>query len=31
MCEGESWTCVVTTGISLPVKSNTDRMNQLVR
>ena len=40
MCEGESWTCrdhrcvknnTGTTDISLPVKNNTDRMNQLVR
>ena len=31
MCEGESWTCVRTTDVSLPVKNNTDRMNQLVR
>ena len=31
MCEGESWTFVGTTDASLPVKGNTDRMNQLVR
>ena len=31
MCEGESWTCVGTTDLFLPVKNNTDRMNQLVR
>ena len=31
MCEGESWTFVGTTDVSLPVKGNTDRMNQLVR
>ena len=29
MCEGESWTCVGTTDLSL--KTNTDRMIQLVR
>ena len=29
--EGESWTFVGTTDCSLPVKNNTDRMNQLVR
>ena len=31
MCEGESWTFVGTTHCSLPVKNNTDSMNQLVR
>ena len=31
MCEGESWTFVGTTDFSLPVKNNTDSMNQLVR
>ena len=31
MCEGESWTFVGTTDVSLPVKNNTDSMNQLVR
>ena len=31
MCEGESWTCVGTTDLSLPVKNNTDRITQLVR
>ena len=31
MCEGESWTGVGTTDLSLPVKNNTDRMTQLVR
>ena len=31
MCEGESWTCVGITDLSLPVKNNTDRMTQLVR
>ena len=31
MCEGESWTDVGTTDLSLPVKTNTDRMTQLVR
>ena len=31
MCEGESWTFVGTIGVSLPVKNNTDSMNQLVR
>ena len=27
MCEGESWTCVGTTDVSLPVKNN--RQNEL--
>ena len=31
MCEGESWIFVGTTDVSLPVKNNTDSMNQLVR
>ena len=31
MCEVESWTCVGTIDLSLPVKNNTDRMTQLVR
>ena len=31
MCEGESWTFVRTIDVSLPVKNNTDSMNQLVR
>ena len=31
MCEVGSWTFVGTTDISLPVKNNTDSMNQLVR
>ena len=29
--DGGSWTGVGTTDVSLPVKNNTDRMNQLVR
>ena len=29
--DGGSWTCVGTTDVLLPVKNNTDRMNQLDR